>query len=245
MAKTLTYSPKAKGWPSFYTYYPEKMLSLNNRFYSFKNGELYIHNENPQTLFHEDSEISDNSITGVINEAPHEVKHFKNISLESTNSWSVTLETDLQTGHVNSIDFDKREGEYYSNIYLNDTIADTRGAQGIGYISEITTSPQYKFSFDHQVNPMVSYGDNIIVIDSDGSTNSFGEISLYDTTSVRIANNPNGFIPAVGDFVLFSKPGRIEAYGLKGYYMKYVLTGNFTSPEQLYSIGSNFFKSYA
>ena len=245
MAKTLTYSPKAKGWPSFYTYYPEKMVSMNNRFYSFKNGELYIHNENPQTLFHDDAEISDNSITGVINEAPHEVKHFKTISLESTGSWSVTLDTDLQSGHVNNTDFDKIEGEYFSNIYLNDTVADTRGAQGIGHISQITTSPQYVFNFSHQVNPMVSDGDNIIVIDSDGSTNAFGTVNTYDNGSVKISNNPVGFEPAVGDFVLFSKPGRIEAYGLKGYYMKYVLTGNFSTPEQLYSVGTNFFKSYA
>ena len=41
---TVTYSQKAKGFPSFYSFVPENMIGMNNRFFSFKNGELYLHN---------------------------------------------------------------------------------------------------------------------------------------------------------------------------------------------------------
>ena len=44
--QTLSYSTGAKGWPSFYTYYPDYMIGMNSFFYSFKNGNLYRHNTN-------------------------------------------------------------------------------------------------------------------------------------------------------------------------------------------------------
>ena len=41
---TLSYSENSKGWPSFYTYYPEWMVGMNNYFYSFNHGNLWRHN---------------------------------------------------------------------------------------------------------------------------------------------------------------------------------------------------------
>ena len=39
--QTLSYSDGSKGWPSFYTYYPDYMIGMNSFFYSFKGGNLY------------------------------------------------------------------------------------------------------------------------------------------------------------------------------------------------------------
>jgi hypothetical protein len=44
MAYTLTYSETAQGWPSFYSFTPERMIGMNNHFYSFDEGKLYQHN---------------------------------------------------------------------------------------------------------------------------------------------------------------------------------------------------------
>ena len=43
---TLTYSQSSKGFPSFYSFYPDWMIGMNNYFYSFKGGNLYRHNVN-------------------------------------------------------------------------------------------------------------------------------------------------------------------------------------------------------
>ena len=43
---TLTYDEQIKGWVSFYSYIPEKMIGMNQFLYSFKNGNLYKHNSN-------------------------------------------------------------------------------------------------------------------------------------------------------------------------------------------------------
>ena len=40
---TITYDEINKGWTSFHSYEPEWMERLGNRFYTFKNGNVYIH----------------------------------------------------------------------------------------------------------------------------------------------------------------------------------------------------------
>jgi len=37
---TLTYDEGVQGWPSFYTFYPDWMIGMNNYFYT---GLLFIH----------------------------------------------------------------------------------------------------------------------------------------------------------------------------------------------------------
>ena len=41
---TLTYSETVKGWPSFYSYFPEMIKGMNQYLYTFKGGNLYRHN---------------------------------------------------------------------------------------------------------------------------------------------------------------------------------------------------------
>ena len=45
-AQTVTYSESVTGWPSFYTFIPEKIVGMNGFLYTFKNGRLYRHNSN-------------------------------------------------------------------------------------------------------------------------------------------------------------------------------------------------------
>ena len=46
MATTITYDEINKGWTSFHSYEPEWMDRLGNNFYSFKNGNIYLHDSN-------------------------------------------------------------------------------------------------------------------------------------------------------------------------------------------------------
>ena len=41
---TLTFSESSKGWPSFYSFYPDFMIGMNSFFYSFKGGNVWRHN---------------------------------------------------------------------------------------------------------------------------------------------------------------------------------------------------------
>ena len=43
---TLTHSQDVQGWASFYSYFPEYIMGMNQYLYTFKNGDLYRHNTN-------------------------------------------------------------------------------------------------------------------------------------------------------------------------------------------------------
>jgi len=92
-AVTLTYSETSKGWPSFYSFIPEKMIGMNNYLYSFKGGKLYRHNTN--TLRNNYYGVQHSStISSIFNIKPLEVKLFKTIYLESDSAWAATYNSE-------------------------------------------------------------------------------------------------------------------------------------------------------
>ena len=116
---TLTYSETAQGFPSFYSYIPDMMIGMNNYFYSFKNGNLWRHNTNTvrNSYYGLVDESSPSSITSVFNESPLENKIFKTINLESTEAWSTTLQTDLQTnGTIDAQWYEKKESDWFAFV---------------------------------------------------------------------------------------------------------------------------------
>ena len=80
----------------------------------------------------------------MFNEQPLENKLFKTINLESDSSWSITLDSDIQTGA--SIDrawFEKKEGAWFAFVRNNGTLPagsdeySMRSANGIGRSSSV------------------------------------------------------------------------------------------------------------
>lgn len=242
MAKTLSYSQKVKGWPSFYTYYPERMVSINNKFYSLYRGELSVHN-------YEGSDFGLSVLTGVFNESPHDVKHFKTISTESEKAWSVDLETDLERGSDSG--FVKKEGEYFSNISTATATGyagmENRATQGIGFCSfRSRDGGTFTVTFAHDINKMISIGDFIIAYDEgEGEQNYLGTVTGVIGNTMEVWRYDVNSAVEVGNFISFSKPVSVESYGLKGYYMKYTLTTSSQLPSSLFSIGTSLFKSYS
>ena len=82
MPKTLSYDEKVNGWVSFFSYYPEMMVNLNNDLFSFKGGQLYIHNQETSTrnsFYGNASEPT--TIDTILNDSPSEIKIFKTIEI--------------------------------------------------------------------------------------------------------------------------------------------------------------------
>ena len=80
---TLTHSQDVQGWPSFYSYFPEYIMGMNQYLYTFKNGDLYRHNTN--TLRNNYYDVQYNStITSVLGAG------VSCPSCGSSNSWRAT-----------------------------------------------------------------------------------------------------------------------------------------------------------
>lgn len=246
--KTLTYSSGVEGWPSFYSYVPEKMIGMNNFFYSFKGGNLYRHNSDNvnRNNFYEDAGAPKSTITGVVNDEVYTVKNFKTISLGSSQPWSCDIVTDLNTGFINADWFEEKEGDWFAYIRRNNDLEDLdmRSANGIGNISSIdSTNPAtVKLIYDFSLGSILNVGD-LLYRNNGGVLEFVGNIVVRGDQDI-VVDTTLGMIPTVGDFTIFIKNNIAESNGARGYYMQFHLENKSTEFVELFSIGTNLFKSY-
>ena len=162
--KTVSFDEKVNGWVSFKSYTPEFSLSCANRYYTFKEGNPYLHDvENlgiPYNRFYGDD--YDSSITFLLNDAPEIIKNFKTLNYEGSESrvlentddknyynlqekdgwYANVVSTDLEDGKVN--EFIKKEGKWFNNIKGNNqtTINTSKfNFQGIGGLANLSSVP--------------------------------------------------------------------------------------------------------
>jgi len=125
--KTVGFYEDLNKYVSFYSYAPESLISLGSNFYSWKNGYIFLHNQDSAkhnyNKFYGVSYPSEIDI--VFNAEPSMVKTFNNISIEGTYPWTPSvLETEnfsatFQTGadglhsSTGAHYWTRKEGVYY------------------------------------------------------------------------------------------------------------------------------------
>jgi hypothetical protein len=137
--KTLAFDESVKGWVSFYTYKPDWIGSLKNKFYSFKNSAIWEHyTDSPNRRGSFYYNVGPAEVTFIFNAQPSTVKNFKTINYEGSPGWivsSITTNEDIadpieyyssnttQLGLENSLfsnKFKRKEDKYFGNI-INST----------------------------------------------------------------------------------------------------------------------------
>ena len=81
---TVSFDEKTKGWTSFKSYIPESGVSMNNMYYTFKNGLLYSHDNTTRNTFYGAGSAADSTIKLILNDAPSSVKGFKTLNYEGS-----------------------------------------------------------------------------------------------------------------------------------------------------------------
>ena len=150
MAYTVTYTPTSPddnvgGWVSFYSFSPEYMAGMNSDFFSFKNGNLNIHNSetNGRATFYAEERIDGDSsiipfvtpkIKTCFNETPITSKVFKAIrvlsEVENSSSLGTSLQTDMNSG--TTVSFVKKENAEFAYIRQVGYGDDVRFFKGVG-----------------------------------------------------------------------------------------------------------------
>ena len=121
--QTLNFDEKSKGWVSFFTYCPDQMFSVKNKFYStktikenrdilspqgqpigtaFGTSGIYVHYSDISNRGEFYKVTSDSNITSILNANPHVVKNFKTINYEGSNGWEMTMMYSSATGVDNT-----------------------------------------------------------------------------------------------------------------------------------------------
>lgn len=237
--KTLTFSEDNKGWTSFWNYSPDGMCSVDNRFYSIKDGQLYLHNDQdnpiPNTFY---GVSSPSKIIFYFNEDPTNDKIFKTIEIEGTHTWETLLKTNLSKGDIHKNEYSKKESRFYAYIRKNNDgkMFYGTGTQGIGSIENITNN-RITFSY---LPDVINIGDVLCKAPS----TEIGIITAIDFTTKTITVGTLLNTPLINDFCFSNKPGRVEGAEIRGYYMEVEITNNDTQLLELFSINSNAVKSY-
>jgi hypothetical protein len=268
---TLTYDDGVKGFPSFYTFYPDWMIGMNNYFYTFKGGNIYRHNT---------SEVRNNYygvdyasiLTGVFNDEPLQNKIFKTIALESDDSWTVSANSDQHTGNfIDADDFILKEGGYFGYLRAENSepasIAQypLRSANGIGSNVSVNTLSPNAVVVNFSINPFISTGSILSIGDLLYTKNAFtnevlliGEVTgkvediqnndnylVVDTTITDSGGTPIGNTPPLTPiYYFFIKNGTAESHGILGHYNVFTLKNDNTKAVELFAVESEVMKSF-
>ena len=259
MEYTLSYSQGVAGWVSFYSYYPDWMIGMNNFFYTFKGGNIYRHNVNTaRNTFY--GEFTPTTIQSVFNNSALENKLFKTINLEGDAPWSADLETDLQvSGFINQGWFEKKEAAYFAFV-RNNTIGEfaLRSLNGIGNSLTVTGAGTTSATINFSVFPLISIGSIISV----GDYVYFGHPNPSFAGQVTAINVdlPNGLnqivinnamtsplsvtIPSNVNFFFYVKNSVAESHGVLGHYCTFTLQNDYDTKIELFAVESEVMKSF-
>lgn len=270
MNYTLTYADQVKGWVSFYSYFPDWIIGMNNFLYTFKGGNLYKHNTNPnRNTFYQEywdkvgtpaEAFKPTVMKSVFNDVPLENKLFKTLNLEGDAAWSATMITDLQySGFMDGSWFEKKEQSFYAFV-RNNSIGELslRSLNGIGRSIQVDNAGTTNAFINFSINPLVDIGSII----------SIGDYVYFGTSTPVLAgpvlsinvNLPAGInqieidnnmiiplttpIPSDTEFFLYIKNSVAESHGVLGHYCVFELQNFATDKIELFAAETEVMKSY-
>lgn len=263
--QTITYSPSLEGWTSFHSFYPDWMASLNNDFYTFKNGKVWKHySNNSRNNFY--GVNGGFHLETVFNTGPDEPKMFKTIKVKGKSSlaFQATADSDLSVGSVLIDSFSKKEGNWFAYIRRNAGDVDTKflSSQGIGKVISATINlagTEVTIVLNGDMRPFINVkstgldnGDLVYRLSNSITTKQLiGQAktvsynaSTNRTTLVTVASGVTLVLPSANDFLLAVKNSVAESYGLRGVYMSMKLASTETDHVEIFSLSSEVFKSY-
>jgi hypothetical protein len=270
MNYTLTYSEGVAGWVSFYSYYPDWIIGMNNFLYTFKGGNLYKHNVNAsRNTFYQpwwtqsgnpSGAFTPTRLQSVFNTSVLENKLFKTINLEGDATWSAQLITDLQfSGFINAEWFEKKEAVYYAFV-RNNTIGELalRSLNGIGNSLTVLGSGTTNGRINFSINPLIEIGSIISIGDyvyfGTPTPQFAGEVTAINIdlpggVNQLVINNamispPSIPIPGNVNFFFYIKNSVAESHGVLGHYCNFTITNSDSSKIELLAIESEVMKSF-
>lgn len=253
--ETVSFDDMLNGWTSRKSFYPESGVSLNNVYYTFKNGEIWSHDNETRCNFYGTQYKT--SVQFVFNDMPSRIKNFKTLSYEGSNGWVCPLIlTDSQDGEVEF--FKNKEGIWYNyikglattwNDQAQSGTLDPRefSVQGIDvaeYVQDDVT--EVVIGFTGHINVSLQTKSNDIVMyksAANGKIYTVGECKAIDYENRTITCTKSGSAPEDGDFIFFAKSSEINTSGIIGYYGRVDMEVASSSFKELFAVNSEMFIS--
>jgi len=245
MDYTITYDEDVNGWTSFHSFIPDWMQRLNNRFFTVKNGQLYLHNDENNSIrnnFY--GEQFPTTITYIVNDFPSEIKFAKTIMLEANKPFGVDIRSyindetnSITESTVTTAEFLDKEGLQHAYIRQNEITNDltAQNVYGLGRVQSVLGSVVTL------TNPVptgsISVGDVLL----DDSENTLGIIQDYSGSEITLDSFP---VIVANTFVLGVKNARIEGSQIRGYNFEIKLTDETSSRTEIFAANLGIVKSH-
>ena len=246
-SNTITFDEKVKGWTSFHSYTPDFMIGMNNKFYSFNGGDLYLHNSDnvPRNTFYGVQYPS--RISLMVNDSPQDIKELQAVSLEGNYAWDASIEAyvsnvdDYIGSSIDNSEFVKKEGIWFAYARRNEstTSFDSKSTYGIGVIQDIVGN----IVTVNGRNQVITSGDSIVKGSDLVIAGTIQDITVVGNTTTIELSSVTGLL--VGDFIVGQKNARVEGGNLRGYTLRMDLEITQDSKVELFAVNSEVAKSYS
>jgi len=239
--KTITFDEKVKGWTSFHSFLPEYMIGMNSRFFSFNNGELYVHHSDnvPRNTYY--GVQYPTKVAIMFNENASDVKELQAVSLEGNNTWEALIKAyisntdDFMESSISRVEFVKKEGMWYAYARRNEDInqLDSKSIYGIGRVTGVAGST------------ITIAGGSVLLTAGDVILNESLEPMgiIQDYASGVITMDTTGTLTS-GDFIMGRKNPRITGGNLRGYTMRMDLEVMEDTKVELFAVNIEVMKSF-
>lgn len=226
---TISFSESVNGWPSRKSFIPEAGISLNNMYYTFKDGKIFSHDNETRNTFYGYAYTSE--VTSFLNGNPGNIKNFRTLNYQGDSGWDATaagVTTNTDRGTV--LSFVEKEGVFYNYIQgINNTTKSSLdlkalNVQGLGTPTNILGN-NATFS---ELNNALQVGD-VVYNNSNDTGRTVTGISGKTITLDGAPTNAFNF---------FAKNNKFNTSGVLGYFLQVKLSHNSTDKKELYSVGS-------
>jgi hypothetical protein len=241
----VSFKEKADGWNTRLSYDPEAGISLNNEYYTFKNGELYEHSNATRSNFY--GVQKETTVKPIFNDAPSSIKNFKTLSYEGDAGWVADVLTDQQDGEVEA--WKKKENLYFNYIKgkattLSNIDTGEFSVQGLGNVLSHDSGSTIVF-INGKLNVSLQKGDIVYSYDPGNTLRVIGTVASVDQAgnSIRFTSTIAGAPPVNGNFMLFAKDSEKNTSGIIGYHASVEMKTTSSDKKELFAVNSEVFIS--
>ena len=241
---TVSFSESINGWPSRKSYVNEGGVSINNKYFTFKNGHIFEHHVGTRNTFY--GSATSPFVEFIFNSAPANMKNFRTLNYEGDSGWTCSsIVTDQQDGAITS--FVEKENKYFNyikGVTETQSTIDTKALniQGVGdWASNASGGGNLRvYTFTNTVPQDLQIGDDLYYVHPSTSVKTrIGPITAKTSTTVTVDFTSTSAPPtSPAYFIFYVKNAEWQTSGLLGYFATVKMQNTSTDSKEIYSVGS-------
>jgi len=241
----IAFDTKGQKWVTRYSYVPEGMERLKNRFFSFKDGSIYVHDKGTNNTFY--GSAAPSLVKVICNFNPSLVKRFDSISLEGNDTWSAVLNNTDQNSSVATGDYVEKERSYYAEIPRDTATSIVTNTRNITALGTNATGSTNTITFPNRINRQpipLGTSARVYKVDSAGNASDPASAAAYassvTSTTLTLQDATGGAINAsvaTGDTIIIQTTPKFDGDQLRDHYLVIELQNdNYSEDVELYAV---------